>query len=56
MAEQFFTDLVADRPMAEVMLDLILEQSCAIGRALAEVGDLVDIAMAETTWGCSSAR
>jgi uroporphyrinogen decarboxylase len=44
--EQFFTDLVADRPMAEVMLDLILETKLRYWeRALAEVGDLVDIAM-----------
>ncbi|HOJ20528.1 MAG TPA: uroporphyrinogen decarboxylase family protein [Armatimonadota bacterium] len=44
--ERFFTDLVADRPMAEAMLDLILETKLRYWeRALAEVGDLVDIAM-----------
>ncbi|MBI3948409.1 MAG: hypothetical protein HY321_21020 [Armatimonadetes bacterium] len=42
--ENFFTDLASDRPLAEAMLDLILETKVRYWeRALAEVGDLVDI-------------
>lgn len=44
--ETFFTDLAADRPMAEAVLNLVLETKLRYWeRALAEVGNLVDIAM-----------
>lgn len=42
--ENFFMDLVTNRPLAEAVLDLILETKMRFWeRALAEVGDLVDI-------------
>ncbi len=44
--DNFFMDLAADQALAEAMLDLILETKLRYWeRALAEVGDLVDIAM-----------
>ncbi|MDH7570371.1 MAG: uroporphyrinogen decarboxylase family protein, partial [Armatimonadota bacterium] len=44
--ENFFADTAANKPLAEAMLDLILETKLRYWeRALAEVGDLVDVVM-----------